>query len=145
MTNDQPIIAQSTYPASRQDVWDAITEPARMRDWYFETMEDFRAEKGFHTEFDIEHEGKVYRHCWTVTKVVPGQSISYDWSYQGYAGDGQVTWELKEADDDTQLTIRFTGSESFPNDDGVFSRESWQAGWDYFIESLGKYLQGESG
>lgn len=141
MTTSKPVVAEATYAAEASEVWDAITNPQRMRKWYFQPIEDFRAEVGFETEFDIECEGNVYSHLWKVTEVVPEKLLVYDWRYRGYPGESQLAWELEPTDAGTHLTIRHSGIETFPQDNSVFSRDSTQAGWNYFAESLGKHLE----
>ncbi len=40
----EPLIVERTYAAPVQQVWDAITNPDKMRQWYF-PMEGFKAVK----------------------------------------------------------------------------------------------------
>lgn len=144
MTTTEPVVAEATYSADKGEVWDAITNPDRMRQWFFKPMQDFRAEVGFETEFDIECEGSVYPHLWKVTEVIPGRRLVYDWRYRGYSGESQLAWDLEEVDDGIKLTVTHSGIESFPQDNPVFSRQSTQAGWDYFVESLRQHLDQKS-
>lgn len=144
-TTDAPVVIEQTYKSSVKDVWNAITEPSRMREWFFAEMDDFDPATGFETKFSVQADDKVYQHCWKLTEVVPQQRIVYDWSYEGLAGRGLVTWELESITDGTKLTLTNTIAESFPIDDPVFRRESCVAGWQYFInEQLMDYLQPES-
>lgn len=96
---------------------------------------------GFETIFTVNCEGNAYPHVWKIIEVVPQQRIVYDWRYQGYPGQSTVTWELGEEGNGTKLVLTHEGIESFPQDNPVFSRESTQGGWDYFVcESLSRFL-----
>ena len=139
---DEPIIIKQTFDAPIEDVWNAITETERMKQWFFDEIQAFEPTEGFETQFDVECDGKHYLHDWRIAEVIPQQRIVYDWSYKGYAGRGLVTWELKATTDGTMLTLTNTVVEAFPEDDPAFNRESGEAGWKYFInDRLKSYLR----
>ena len=140
--NTDPIVVEQTYDASIAVVWKAITEKDQMRQWFFETMTDFRPEVGFETQFDVQCEGQNYPHHWKVTEVVPEKRISYAWRYGGYLGNSSVTWELSKTSDGTKLELTHRGHETFPRGNPIFSREMGEAGWGYFLhESLKAFLE----
>lgn len=140
-----PIIVEQVFSAPRTVVWKAITDKDQMRQWFFEPITDFEPEVGFETEFDVQCEGQNYPHQWKVTEVLPEKKITYDWRYGGYPGNSTVTWELSETPDGTRLKLAHEGHETFPQDNPVFSRESGEAGWSYFIhESLKAFLEKRS-
>ena len=140
--NTDPIVVEQIYNAPIAAVWKAITEKDQMRQWFFEPMSDFETEVGFETRFDVQVEGQNYAHQWKVTKVVPERRIAYDWRYGGYPGNSSVTWELSETPQGTILKLTHKGIETFPQDNPIFSRESGEAGWGYFLhESLKPFLE----
>ena len=137
----EPIIVEQPFSVQPDVVWQAITNPDLMRQWYFEQIEDFRPEVGFETQFDIEVGGRIFRHQWKVTDVVPGKSITYTWRYEGFPGLGTTEWKISKTDEGTKLVLTSTGIESFSQDIPEFTRERGQAGWEYFIrESLPNFL-----
>lgn len=137
----EPIVVEQTYNAPIAVVWRAITDQDQMRQWFFESMNQFEPEVGFETEFEVECEGQIYPHQWKLTEVVPEQRIVYDWRYGGYPGSSLLTWELSEYNGGTKLKLTHEGIESFPQDNPIFSRESGIAGWTYFVqESLPGFL-----
>ena len=143
-TNAAPIIVEQTFNAPIAVVWRAITDKEQMRQWFFETMTDFKPEPGFETHFNVRSDDRDFQHMWKVTEVVPEKRIAYDWRYGGYPGNSTVVWELSETPNGTQLSLTHEELEPFPQDDPVFSRESGQAGWDYLIhESLKAFLEGQ--
>ena len=140
--NNDPIVVEQTYNVPVAEVWIAITDKVQMRQWYFEPMTDFEPRVGFETQFDVQAEGRTFRHQWKVTEVVPEARIAYDWRYEGYPGDSLVTWELAEVPDGTRLTLTHREQEAFPQDDPMFSREAGEAGWGYLLgESLKAFLE----
>ena len=140
--NADPIVVEQTFSARIAVVWKAITDKDHMRQWFFETIADFEPEVGFRTQFTVRSADRDYPHQWQVTDVVSERRITYDWRYGGIPGNSSVTWELSETPGGTKLKLTHTILESFPQDDPVFSRESGQAGWDYFLhESLKAFLE----
>lgn len=140
--SSEPIIVEQSFPVEPETVWRAVTDPVLMRQWYFEPIADFRPEVGFETEFDVETGGRTFRHRWKVTNVVPGRSITYTWRYDGFPGVGSTEWKLSKTPEGTRLLLICSGIESFPQDIPEFTRESGQAGWEYFIQgSLPSFLK----
>ncbi len=137
----EPIVVEQSFSVQPDAVWQAVTKPGLMRQWYFEPIDDFRPEVGFETQFDIETGGRIFRHQWKVIKVVPGESITYTWRYEGFSGLGSTEWKLSKTDEGTKLVLIWTGIESFPQDIPEFTWESGKAGWEYFIQqSLPSFL-----
>lgn len=62
-----------------------------------------------------------------------GRRIVYNWRYAGIPGDSNVSWELTKSGDATRLSFTHTALESFDSNDPLFSRESCQTGWEYFL------------
>ena len=138
----EPIVVEQIFNAPISVVWKAITDTDQMRRWFFETMTNFEPAVGFQTQFNVRVEDQDYPHQWKVTDVVQEKRIVYDWRYGGYPGNSSVTWELSETPHGTKLTLTHKGIETFPQDDPMFSRESGQAGWGYFLhESLKAFLE----
>jgi hypothetical protein len=82
----------------------------------------------------IHLEGTDYVHLWTITELALEERIVYRWRYEGYQGDSRVAWHLAEHPEGTKLTLTHQGWETFPRDNPVFTRESGEAGWRYFIQ-----------
>lgn len=140
--SDPSIIVEQSFNTSIDDAWGALTDPDRMRQWFFGNIPDFRPEVGFETTFEVQNEGRVFPHRWKVTAVVPGQSITYTWKYDNYAGDGAVTFELFEERNSVKLRLTLNIYEDFQEDIPEFTRESCIGGWDYFLgQRLKAYLE----
>ena len=130
---DPPIIVESTYSASIQKVWEAITHPDQMRQWFFSEMKDFQAVVGFETSFVVQSGERTFTHLWKVTDVNSSQKISYNWKYKEYPGDGYVVFELFENSKGTVLRLTNIVTEDYPEDVPEFKRESCIGGWEYFL------------
>ena len=140
--SDAPIIVEVVLNKDQETVWGAITEPSRMRQWFFENIPDFRPVIGFNVEFNVESGERVFPHLWRVTEVIPGKLVRYNWRYGGYRGDSYVSFELYPENDATRLVLTHTVTEDFQEDIPEFTRESCTGGWLYFIgKRLKEYLR----
>ncbi len=140
--SDPPIIVEQSFSNSIEDVWDAITNVDKMRQWFFNNIPDFKPEVGFKTQFIVQLEDRVFPHLWTIVEVVSNSKITYDWRYEGYPGIGLVSFELSQNNDQTLLQVTSIVTEDFPQDIPEFKRESGIAGWNYFIrDSLKSYME----
>ena len=143
MTDPSPVTWRQRLDASRAEVWAALTDPAQMEQWYFEEIEEFRAEVGFETQFTVVNEVGEYVHRWRVTEVEPNERLVYAWRYEGLEGKASTTWTLAEDDGQTVLELVHEGIHTFPQDDPAFTREACEGGWRYFLgERLPAFLSG---
>jgi uncharacterized protein YndB with AHSA1/START domain len=133
----EPLIVERTYEAPVKTVWDAITNNAKMKKWYFDIPE-FKPEVGFEFEFTAGSEKKMYKHLCKVTETEPEKKLSYSWKYADYPGSSVVTFELMPAGHETVVRLTHTGLESFPQDSPDFALASFTEGWNYI---LGKGLK----
>ena len=136
-----PIIVSQVYPVSREVLWRAITDPAKMRQWFFPEIPGFEARVGFSVAFEVIAEGDAYLHPWQVLAAEPQRRLLVDWRYGGIAGQSEVEWRLSDQAGGSALTLTHRGHESFSGDASVFSREAGVNGWRYFLcDSLKGYL-----
>ncbi len=141
--HEEPVVTEQTFAVSRSELWDAITSPEKMQQWFFEDMESFEPTVGFQTRFTVDNEGTQYIHVWTVTQAETEKCVSYDWRYEGMEGNSNVTWEISDTPEGVCLKLTHKVLESFNQDDANFKRESCQDGWDYFIkQNLPSFLAG---
>lgn len=142
---DKPIGVEQTFDVSPGELWNAITELSQMTQWFFENIESFEPKVGFETRFVVENEGRTFPHLWKITEVESYKKISYNWKYEGYAGDSFVTFELFELGEKTKLKLVHTITKDFPPNIPEFTRESCMAGWNYFIvQRLNDYLKSKN-
>ncbi len=141
MMKSRPVTISQPLEASPGKIWEALTNPDRMRQWFFNNILDFRPEPGFATEFNVQSGERVFIHQWKVLEVVPQKILVLDWRYGGYSGRSVVTFEIITTQGKTHLRVTHEGLESFPQNVPELSRESCRGGWAYFIGNrLPEYL-----
>jgi len=139
---NKPIIVEQLFKATTKEVWNAITLPEHMRQWFFDNIPAFEAVVGFQTEFSVQSGNRNFKHLWKIMEVEANRKIKYHWSYAEYDGVGFVTFELIEMNKQTLLRLTNEGLETFPEEVPEFSRASCIGGWEYFIQqNLKAYLE----
>ena len=136
-----PIEKQIVVKQDIETVWQAITDPKKMKQWLFSEIEKFEPRAGFQSKFVVNIEGRKFEHCWKVVEAEAPNTLRYKWSYTGIPGKSEVRWSLKKVDGGTQLRFAHIGTDSFDQSDPMFKREVGEAGWNYLIlQSLPKFL-----
>ena len=135
----ESILIERTYPVRIEKVWQAITDPEKLNEWFFKLTE-FRLEKGF--EFIIhDTKGKPKHRC-CITDFIPGKMMAFSFGNIEVAGLSQVTYELFDEGANTRLQLTHTGLESFPLDQPGYQRKNFLEGWTYlFGTALHNYLE----
>ncbi|MBU2019810.1 MAG: SRPBCC domain-containing protein [Bacteroidetes bacterium] len=128
-----PLVIEQSLKAKPNTIWSAITDKELMAQWYFD-LKEFKAEKGFKFEFiGGPEDGIKYVHLCEVIEVVPLEKLVYTWSYKGYSGLSNLTFELKENGNHTKLKLTHADLDSFPTENEDFAIENFEAGWTYLI------------
>ncbi len=83
-------------PSPREDVWEALTEPERLEDWFANEVElELRPGGGATFRWGDGEE----RHA-TVTEVEPGRRLCFEWD-----DEGEVQFDLADDPGGTRLTV----------------------------------------
>ena len=137
-----PLIVEYTYKVLPDKVWDAITNNASMKQWYFE-LKDFKAEKGFTFSFYGQgSKGEQYLHLCEVQDVIVNKKLSYSWCYQDMEGKTKVSFDLFDKGNETIVRLTHEGLDTFPQGNPDFARESFSEGWNYILgTSLKNFLE----
>ncbi|RMG22816.1 MAG: SRPBCC domain-containing protein, partial [Methanobacteriota archaeon] len=144
-TDEAPIVIDEVFNQPVEKVWNAITDLALMKQWYFENLPEFKPVVGFETCFEVQSGERIFPHRWTVTEVIPLKKISYRWRYDGYTGDSLLTMELFPEGESTRLVLTHQVLENFSDDIPEFKRESGVEGWNFFIrQRLKEFLEKET-
>jgi uncharacterized protein YndB with AHSA1/START domain len=111
-----PIRLSADYPYPVESVWQALTDPAALREWLMEN--DFKPVEGHEFTFTMPpkpgFDGKV--RC-RVLRVDPPRVLSYTWASAWLKTPTTVTWTLTPTPAGTHLDLEHTGLEQ-----GVFGR-----------------------
>lgn len=125
-----PLIKEFTYNVPIEEVWQALTDLDKMKEWYFPQLQKFEPIVGYKFHFDDSH--SEYHKEWIVTKVTEGKTLAHSWAYKGYSGTSEVTFDLFADRNKTTLRVTQTGLESFPNH-SHFKRERFEFGWENLL------------
>jgi len=88
-------------PNPREEVWEALTEPERLEDWFANDVDlDLRPGGGASFRWSNGEERSA-----TVTEVEPGRRLAFEWDDCGPEGGGEVEFTLDDAADGTRLTV----------------------------------------
>ena len=88
-------------PATREDVWEALTEPERLEDWFANDVEiELRPGGGASFRWSNGEERTA-----TVTEVEPGRRLAFEWDDSGSEGGGEVEFTLDDDADGTLLVV----------------------------------------
>src|SRR3954467_14954987 len=84
-------------PAPREEVWEALTDPLRLEEWFANDVElDLRPGGGASFRWGNGEERRA-----TVREVEPGERLAFDWEDE----DGEVEFTLADDDAGTRLTV----------------------------------------
>jgi uncharacterized protein YndB with AHSA1/START domain len=96
------VTREIVFPASPDEVWDALTYPEQLEEWFANDVElDVR--EGGDGVFRWD-DGEVRRA--KVLVVEPGERLVFDW-----ADEGEVEFTLEEVEEGTRLLVRESTSE----------------------------------
>jgi uncharacterized protein YndB with AHSA1/START domain len=139
MKQEQLVIERS-YNAPIKQVWEALTDKEKMKQWYFDIPE-FEPEPRFEFTFKGENEGRTFVHLCKIIEVVPYKKLKHSWRYEGVEGMSYVTFELFAEGKGTRLKLTHEGVETFPPVKD-FKRENFEEGWTYITgKSLKEFLE----
>jgi len=141
MNDEKAIICEQEFDSTVLRLWRAITDVEEMRQWFFDSIPDFKAEVGFETRFMVDAGERQFMHEWKIIEVQYLKLIKYQWTYEDYNGIGFVTFQISVDNERIMLKVISEGLDTFRPKVPEFSRENCQGGWDYFIkERLKCYL-----
>ena len=136
------LVIERGYEAPPELIWAALTDPAQMKQWYFD-LPDFKAEVGYQFQFDGGPPEKSYLHLCEVKEAAPNKRLAYSWRYDGYPGDSLVRFEIISEGTTTKVRLTHIGLESFAaanNPD--FDSKNFQLGWTEILStSLTAYVE----
>jgi uncharacterized protein YndB with AHSA1/START domain len=96
------VTREIVFPASPDEVWDALTDPEQLEEWFANDVELDVREGGdgvFRWNDGEERRAKVL-------VVEPGERLVFDW-----ADEGEVEFNLEEVEEGTRLLVRESTSE----------------------------------
>lgn len=122
---------QITFDAPQADVWNGLTDPEIVKQYFFGTNQESAWKEGSPIVWSGEWEGKAYQDKGTILEITPGEYVKYSyWSSMGGTEDKpenyqNVSYNLSEKDGVTTLDI--TQDNIKDEAAKVHSDGSWQA------------------
>jgi uncharacterized protein YndB with AHSA1/START domain len=133
-----------TLNAPRQKVWDALTKPELIQQYFFGTYASSDWKVGSPITFKGEWEGKHYEDKGTILEVRSGRLLRYNfWSSMSGMKDKPenyviITYELSENNGETLLTIT---QENIPTEE---MKDHSEQNWRKVLEGLKRLVEGTS-
>jgi len=131
----------SNFETSKQKVWEAITNPEKMKVWYFE-MSNFILEIGNVFSF-YETDGRAFFHECKILNFEENKMLKYTWTHpQQSKGSSIVTWSIEELESGkVEVTLTHEGLDSFADVGEKFAPANYEMGWNALVKtSLRNYL-----
>jgi uncharacterized protein YndB with AHSA1/START domain len=141
MTNQLTAKASIRIMASKEDVWDTLTNPEKIKKYLFGTQAISDWKKGSTLKFTGEWEGKTYEDKGTILDTEPGKLFRYTyWSSMGKLEDtpenyATVTYELVPAGAETILNIK---QDNIANEE---AREHSEKNWQYILSEMKRIIE----
>ena len=93
------IVREVVFPVPPDEVWEALTEPERLEEWFANDVElDPRPGGGGVFRWDNGEERRA-----VVEEAEPGERLALEWE-----DGGEVEFTLEEVEEGTRLTVRET-------------------------------------
>ena len=131
---------QTLIKASRGKVWDALTKPELVKQYFFGSNQETDWKPGGPIIWTGDYEGKSYTDKGIVLEFVPNERLSYSylssWSDMEDKPENylQVSYELKEVPGGTDLTIT---QSNYDEEKAKHSAANWAA----VIDGLKKIVE----
>lgn len=126
------VTVQQRVSAPVDKVWNALTDKAQMKEWYFD-ISDF--ELGIHKKFNFFWPDKKYHNHGEILVVIPNEKLKNTYSYPEYSKEKSIVkWELEKDGDETVVTVTHKGLENFAHLGKDFQKESFKNGWTEILE-----------
>jgi uncharacterized protein YndB with AHSA1/START domain len=137
-----PITVQYKIDAPVEKIWNALTDKNEMKSWYF-AIQNFALEVDKEFNFYEPGEAKKYHHQCRILEIIPNKTLKHTWAYPELSDAVTiVTWELREEDNGTMVTLTHENVEGFESLGENFSKASFTEGWNSIIgKSMKEYLE----
>jgi uncharacterized protein YndB with AHSA1/START domain len=124
------VVAERTYPASADEVWDAFTNPERIPRWFLPISGDLR----LGGRYDLAGNASG-----TITTCDPPHHLAVTWEY-----GGGVTWvdvHLTPAGDGTTLRLEHVALVDAVDNWNEFGPGAVGVGWDLTLYGLAEHVR----
>ena len=137
-----PITTSVTIAAPASKVWDAITDNAKRKQWFFGVDTETDWKEGSPLVHTGEYQGKPYKDKGEILEIEPGRLLVHThWSDTSGVPDKPenyqtVTFMLNETDGQTNVTV---AESNFPSDK---ARDTSEQAWRQVLDALKHLVEG---
>jgi uncharacterized protein YndB with AHSA1/START domain len=133
--------ASTSIHASTEKVWDALTNPEIVKQYFFGTNQQSDWKPGSDITWTGEWEGKAYKDKGKILDIIPDKRLQYTY-YSSMSGEEDkpenyrtVTFELSGSGNSTELTI------TQDNNKSEESRAHSEQNWNMILDAMKKLLE----
>lgn len=123
------IVAERTYPAPAEDVWDALTSPERIPRWFLPISGELRVGGRYQLEGNAGG---------TIVDCEPPRHLALTWEFGG--GVSWVDVHLTTSGDDTTLRLEHVALVADSDQWDEFGPGAVGVGWDLTLLGLAEHL-----
>ena len=129
-----------TIDASRDEVFDALTDAPRLERWMATSAEsEPRTGGAFRYSFEFDDPAQNNEQSGKYVEVVRGQRVVLPWTFPFSPTETHVEYDLEERDGETVVRFRHSGFES--GEPWDTARERFVGGWRAFLEALKSHVE----
>ena len=136
-----PILKEVRINAKPEAIWEALTLPEQMEEWYFE-VHDFNLQVDNEFYFFEPGGTNKFRHVCKITEIIPARKFQHTWTFPDFTnGVSVLTWELIPSGEKTLVRLLHEDIENFADAGNDFARANFDAGWEEIVTiNLVNYL-----
>lgn len=132
-----PVQISTRVNAPVQKVWEALTDPAQMRKWYFDVDLDSLQDGDTFKFYEPGDEKKFLHECLILEMVEPSK-FRHTWAYPELSqGSSTVNWDLEDHGEQTDVILTHEGIHHLYDAGDAVAKQNFIDGW---TEILGKML-----
>jgi uncharacterized protein YndB with AHSA1/START domain len=142
-SNTDRIEKRIVLKATRQRVWQALTTVEEFNSWFRVALEGTFS-PGARLQGPITYEG--YEHLtmeMTIERMEPESLLTWRWkpgTDASLAAETRVTFELRDVEGGTELTLTESGFDSLPPDQRETAFRGNDEGWDEQMSNIRRHL-----
>ena len=133
MGSANDVLISYSYSCSVERLWQAITDKAEMKLWYFD-IPDFKLKIGHEFEFYEPGDKKQYLHRCKILEIRPMEYLAYSWRHPEQSkGTSVLSWGLTAFENGCSLQLKHENLDQFADAGPVFDIENYRKGWEELI------------
>ena len=135
-----PVQITVKIAADQEKVWNAITRPEIMRQWYFDVDQDILADGVTFQFYEPGGENKFLHECLILEFVEPTK-LRHTWAYPELSqGSSTVNWDLENDGEFTEVILTHEGIEHLYDGGDAMAKANFIEGWKEILTNLKNFV-----